>query len=706
MPRRAPVHPRLLPGSPPNDRGLPSRAVDPATPASASAPRPPTGLVTRARGCAMPDPTTEFFEGLAERGHIPALHRTTRTLRVDVDRDGRTDHWVPRYPARHGRRLPGRADADADCVIAAPGSLMDDLVTGRANAMASTLRDEPVMSGDPNVLVRFQRLFPDPTGPAEDGLGADGRQAEGLTMASQMVRILDGNTFVVRDERGDIEASPTEPTGLFSFDTRYLSKWVMTVNGGRLNSLSIDDLNYFESRFFLVPGTGTVYIDAKLSVIRQRAVGHGFHEELTVLNHEPTPVDLVIRIDAASDFADLFEVKDALKKVGTYSVGGRGRPAATRLSARVVPEGDAHLRPSPPAFDENGLTFTIRSPGARRLDDRHRRHHDPRGAGGSAYTRPKYQRGRKHAPEHGAQPRQVDRRCPAPRLRPGAADRSTVVASSTSPRCGSRRRSPGGEPPGGRPAVVHDDVRPGQHPHQPPVAAVRARARGHDPARPRRLAGQPPRRLPRRGPRPDPPRDALRRDGRVRGAAPLAVLRLGRRDAAVGRPARRVRALDRRPQARPRPRVRGPGGAQLDRRVRRPDGQRLHLVQAAQRADRAREPGWKDSWNSISYSDGRLPDFPRATCELQGYAYDAKMRGAGWPGWCGRTRPTPSTLEAQAADLKRRFNRDFWIPEREYFALALDADGSQVDSLASNIGHLLWSGIVDASKAKAVVVAT
>ena len=37
---------------------------------------------------------------------------------------------------------------------------------------------------------------------------------------------------------------------------------------------------------------------------------------------------------------------------------------------------------------------------------------------------------------------------------------------------------------------------------------------------------------------------------------------------------------------------------------------------------------WKDSWNSISYSDGRLPGFPRATCELQGYAYDAKMRGA------------------------------------------------------------------------------
>ena len=112
---------------------------------------------------------------------------------------------------------------------------------------------------------------------------------------------------------------------------------------------------------------------------------------------------------------------------------------------------------------------------------------------------------------------------------------------------------------------------------------------------------------------------------------------------------------------------------------------------------------WKDSWNSISYSDGRLPDFPRATCELQGYAYDAKMRGARLARLVWKDPAYADRLEAQAADLKRRFNRDFWLPDRGYYALALDADGSQVDSLASNIGHLLWSGIVDASKAKAVV---
>jgi len=151
---------------------------------------------------------------------------------------------------------------------------------------------------------------------------------------SPLVKILDGNTFVVSDERGDIEASLTDPTGLFSFDTRFLSKWVLTVAGQRLNALSTDDLNYFETRFFLVPGTGTVYIDAKLSVIRTRAVGDGFHEELTILNHDEQPVDLTVGIDAGCDFADLFEVKDALEKRARTQPGSRTGCSCCSTSAR------------------------------------------------------------------------------------------------------------------------------------------------------------------------------------------------------------------------------------------------------------------------------------------------------------------------------------------------------------------------------------
>jgi glycogen debranching enzyme len=143
-------------------------------------------------------------------------------------------------------------------------------------------------------------------------------------MSGNLVKILDGNTFVVSDDRGDIEASPTDPTGLFSFDTRFLSRWVLTIDGERLNALSTDDIHYFETRFFLVPGTGTVYVDSKLSVIRRRAVGHGFHEELQILNHDEQPVKLKVRLEAACDFADLFEVKDALKKQGTYRTKTNG----------------------------------------------------------------------------------------------------------------------------------------------------------------------------------------------------------------------------------------------------------------------------------------------------------------------------------------------------------------------------------------------
>ena len=179
-------------------------------------------------------------------------------------------------------------------------------------------------------------------------------------MSPDVVNILDGNTFVVSDERGDVEATPTDTAGLFSFDTRFLSTWVLTVNGERLNALSTDDLSYFRARFFLVPGTGTVYVDSKLSVIRERAVSEGFHETLTVLNHDEKPIDLTLRIEAGSDFADLFEVKDALDKKGEYRQDvEKGRLVLTYR--RETFERATAIESSPAAdIDPSGLTFRIR----------------------------------------------------------------------------------------------------------------------------------------------------------------------------------------------------------------------------------------------------------------------------------------------------------------------------------------------------------
>src|SRR5436190_9397483 len=178
-------------------------------------------------------------------------------------------------------------------------------------------------------------------------------------MGDQLVSILDGNTFVVSDDRGDIEPSTSTPTGLFSFDTRFLSRWVLSVDDQRLLALSTDDLQYFEALFFLVPGTGTVYIDSRVTVIRERAVGDGFHEELTILNHDGSPVSLRVRVEAAADFADLFEVKDALAKRGIYETrvdDGRLVIAYTRGSFRR----ETTITTSMPAgIDDSGLTFDV-----------------------------------------------------------------------------------------------------------------------------------------------------------------------------------------------------------------------------------------------------------------------------------------------------------------------------------------------------------
>jgi glycogen debranching enzyme len=108
---------------------------------------------------------------------------------------------------------------------------------------------------------------------------------------------------------------------------------------------------------------------------------------------------------------------------------------------------------------------------------------------------------------------------------------------------------------------------------------------------------------------------------------------------------------------------------------------------------------WKDSWDSIAFADGTLAPTPRATCELQGYIYDAKMRTARLAREVWGDEPWAKQLETAAAELKRRFNQDFWIPERGFFALALDGQKRKVDSLTSNIGHLLWSGIAEPEKA-------
>ncbi|MGQ9630947.1 MAG: amylo-alpha-1,6-glucosidase [bacterium] len=116
---------------------------------------------------------------------------------------------------------------------------------------------------------------------------------------------------------------------------------------------------------------------------------------------------------------------------------------------------------------------------------------------------------------------------------------------------------------------------------------------------------------------------------------------------------------------------------------------------------------WKDSSDSVPHKDGELARGPIAIAEVQGYAYDAKMRAAELYGLLGDAVPAYSNrraeLEREARELKERFNRDFWMDDEGFFALALDGEKRRVETVTSNPGHCLWSGIVDENKAGRVV---
>ncbi len=111
--------------------------------------------------------------------------------------------------------------------------------------------------------------------------------------------------------------------------------------------------------------------------------------------------------------------------------------------------------------------------------------------------------------------------------------------------------------------------------------------------------------------------------------------------------------------------------------------------------------GWKDSGDAVRFADGVLARPPIALCEAQGYAYAARLGIARVFEALGDVARA-AILREQGALLRERFNRDFWLPERDYYAFALDAEKRPVDALVSNAGHLLWSGIVDEGKASAV----
>ncbi len=517
-------------------------------------------------------------------------------------------------------------------------------------------------------------------------------------MSGNTIAILEGNTFVVSDRRGDVEGSPTDTQGLFVDDTRFLSRWVLTVDGARPTVLSTDDIEYFEAQFFLAPTSGTIYVDADLSVMRKRTVARGFSELISLSNHAVKPVDLVLRLEADADFADLFEVKDALKKKGRlYHKAESDRLVLGYQRETYVRE----TRISAPGaiIDEGGLTFRVHLEGHGEWSTRIEV--------GVETSSDAVRRGAtdRLATEEERQKRIAQSLAEAPQVRtdwlPLVQTYEKAIVDLAALRYFPLMAA-GSLPAAGLPWFMamfgRDSLFTSLQalPFQPELAATTLKMLGA-----------------RQGTHLDPFRDE--EPGKV-----LHELRLGELTAFGERPHSPyfgsadstplfLVLLDEYEQ--------WTGDADLVRHLEQPARAALKWIdQYGDRMNngyisyqrRNEETGlenqcWKDSWNSILFRDGTLSRLPRATCEIQGYAYDAKVRCARLARKFWNDPKLALRLEGDAADLKERFNRDFWMPERECFALALDGSGRQVDSITSNIGHLLWSGIVDEDKAPKIV---
>ncbi|HEV2961727.1 MAG TPA: amylo-alpha-1,6-glucosidase [Candidatus Angelobacter sp.] len=111
--------------------------------------------------------------------------------------------------------------------------------------------------------------------------------------------------------------------------------------------------------------------------------------------------------------------------------------------------------------------------------------------------------------------------------------------------------------------------------------------------------------------------------------------------------------------------------------------------------------GWKDSWDANVHRDGEIAKPPIALCEVQGYVYEAKYRMASLMRSFGDA-PTADKLRREAAELVRRFEKAFWMPQQNFYAMALDRDKRQLQVISSNPGHLLFTRMVPADRARAV----
>ncbi|MBV8079957.1 MAG: hypothetical protein JO186_06215 [Actinobacteria bacterium] len=511
-----------------------------------------------------------------------------------------------------------------------------------------------------------------------------------------MLTILEGSTFCICDERGDIAG---ETTGLYADDTRRLSRLVLTVNGARPLLLSSGQVEYFSAAFYLRNPVASGLPNDVLSIVRSRFVGESMQDRITIRNESMETHRFQVELELASDFADIFAVKDR-----DFTLGD-----------------PMHAPPLPPARDPEWNDTSVRFT---EDDDvtvvafSHR----PRRHGGDAIwdvelgPRERWElvvdvfphaNGSEPALAFGDELTRVRDSLAAwqlrvPQLRTSWDALEHTFSRSVNDLAALRMRADGviGKlPAAGMPWFMtvfgRDTI----------ITCLQTLLFGPELARTalRALAAL-------QATENDPSRDA--EPGKI-------VHEVRRGKAAVHWFDRYYGTLD----ATPLYLIllsevwRWTDDRGLVTELKEPAlaalrwidefGDRDHdgFVEFLRRSPRGLVvQSWKDSGDSQRFHDGRIAESPIAPCEVQGYVYDAKRRMAELARDAWRDRVLADRLDAEAEQLKERFDEAYWVDERGgYYALALDRDKNRVDSLTSNIGHLLWSGIVPEHRVDTIV---
>jgi glycogen debranching enzyme len=513
-----------------------------------------------------------------------------------------------------------------------------------------------------------------------------------------MLTILDGNRFLVCDDLGNV-GSGVE--GLYCDDTRHLSRWSLTIDGVVPRLLSSGLHDYATAAVYARHDAGSASHPSPVAAVRELFVSaSSFQERLLIENHSPAAVEFVVRYEFDTDFLDLFEVK-------AHAFGERDLTFVRSTTPLRTSRGyDAPARTF--MFETEGLGFAahlaVAFSQAGIADDRAcvwEVELPPR-AGWQLEAGVRFGDGLVADSAAGDLPR--DRRRVRDSQRSWAAEMPTLETSfSRLPHTyrrsladlGALRMRGAGEgaalPAAGLPWFMcpfgRDSI----------ITSLQTLPLGDGLARTalRSLGAL-------QAVDDDPKRDSEpgkilheMRSGKVArlggqfpyygsvDSTPLYLILLHETWRWSGDDDL-VRDLE--PIAR----------AALDwlDTYADPDGD--GFVEWRMRAPRGLEVQcWKDSWDSMRHADGRMAEGPFAVSEVQGYVYAARVRCAELARVVWRDDALASRLELEAAALRERFDRAFWI-ERDgqgYYALALDGAKQPVDALTSNAGHLLFTGI-------------